>query len=291
MSATVGLDLSGHVRAARADQCARPSGVQSVSATRPRPVSRMRASGRATFTIPTAVRFASSCACPKPVRLWWGGLKNLLSGVTTVCHHNPYEREVFNADFPVRVVRRFAWAHSLEFEPDLAARFRKAPASYPFLVHCARGRRCRGPPRGARTGRLGALDERTAIVHGVGITGRRSRSDATPRRVAGLVPHFQPGDARPHRLARRAALRHPDGAGHRFGAERSGRSAGRTHGGAEISACGAALRNGHQRAGAHSPSVAKQRRLDRGPLGSPNARSRRCWRERSRWWWWRAAYD
>ena len=76
---------------------------------------------------------------PKPVRLWWGALKNLLSGVTTVCHHNPYEREVFGADFPVRVVRRFSWAHSLEFQPDLAARFRTSPGSYPFLVHCAEG--------------------------------------------------------------------------------------------------------------------------------------------------------
>ena len=37
---------------------------------------------------------------PKPVRLWWGALKNLLSGVTTVCHHNPYEPDVFGPDFP-----------------------------------------------------------------------------------------------------------------------------------------------------------------------------------------------
>src|SRR5579871_2754842 len=25
----------------------------------------------------------------KEVRLFWGGIKNLVSGVTTVCHHNP----------------------------------------------------------------------------------------------------------------------------------------------------------------------------------------------------------
>jgi len=50
---------------------------------------------------------------PMRVRLWWGALKNLLSGVTTVCHHNPYNAAVFDAAFPVRVVRRFAWAHSL----------------------------------------------------------------------------------------------------------------------------------------------------------------------------------
>jgi cytosine/adenosine deaminase-related metal-dependent hydrolase len=106
---------------------------------------------------------------PKPVRLWWGALKNLLSGVTTVCHHNPYERDVFGADFPVRVVRRFSWAHSLEFEPDLAARFRKAPTGYPFLVHCAEGADAAARRELQALDALGALDERTAIVHGVGI--------------------------------------------------------------------------------------------------------------------------
>jgi cytosine/adenosine deaminase-related metal-dependent hydrolase len=107
---------------------------------------------------------------PKTVRLWWGALKNLLSGVTTVCHHNPYERDVFDADFPVRVVRRFSWAHSLEFEPELAARFRRAPASYPFLVHCAEGADAAARREVQTLDGLGALDQRTAIVHGVGIT-------------------------------------------------------------------------------------------------------------------------
>jgi cytosine/adenosine deaminase-related metal-dependent hydrolase len=103
------------------------------------------------------------------VRLWWGALKNLLSGVTTVCHHYPYERDVFGTDFPVRVVRRFSWAHSLEFEPDLVARFRKAPAGYPFLVHCAEGADAAARRELQALDALGALDQRTAIVHGVGI--------------------------------------------------------------------------------------------------------------------------
>jgi cytosine/adenosine deaminase-related metal-dependent hydrolase len=107
---------------------------------------------------------------PKPVRFWWGALKNLLSGVTTVCHHNPYEREVFGVDFPVRVVRRFAWAHSVEFEPNLAARFHQAPASYPFLIHCAEGTDAAARREVQALDALGALDERTAIVHGVGLT-------------------------------------------------------------------------------------------------------------------------
>ena len=122
---------------------------------------------------------------PKPVRLWWGALKNLLSGVTTVCHHNPYEREVFGADFPIRVVRRFAWAQSIEFEPDLAARFREAPPGYPFLVHCAEGSDATARREVYALDRLGALDPRTAVIHGVGIAG--AGLDLMRRRRASLV--------------------------------------------------------------------------------------------------------
>src|SRR5436309_11620189 len=38
-------------------------------------------------------------AIPKNTRLLWGGLKNLLSGVTTVCHHNPREQPIFDRNF------------------------------------------------------------------------------------------------------------------------------------------------------------------------------------------------
>jgi cytosine/adenosine deaminase-related metal-dependent hydrolase len=107
---------------------------------------------------------------PKPVRLWWGALKNLLSGVTTVCHHNPYEPEVFGRDFPVRVVRRMAWAHSLEFEHGLTGRFRAAPPAWPFVVHCGEGVDASARREVLALDAEGALDSRTAIVHGVGLT-------------------------------------------------------------------------------------------------------------------------
>ena len=94
---------------------------------------------------------------PKPVRLWWGALKNLLSGVTTVCHHNPYERDVFGADFPVRVVRRFSWAHSLEFEPDLARPFPQDASRLPVCGPLRRRRRCRRAARVAGAGRPGRI--------------------------------------------------------------------------------------------------------------------------------------
>ncbi len=122
---------------------------------------------------------------PKQVRLWWGALKNLLSGVTTVCHHNPYEMQVFGADFPVRVVKRFAWAHSLEFEPRLAERFSRAPATYPFVVHGGEGTDASARREIGELDDLGALDSRTAVVHGVGI-GQRGL-DVMRRRGAALI--------------------------------------------------------------------------------------------------------
>src|SRR5215472_4585608 len=76
---------------------------------------------------------------PKRVRLFWGGIKNLLAGVTTVLHHNPYEPEIFEEDFPVRVVRHFGWAHSLRFSPDLRACYAATPPGAPFLIHACEG--------------------------------------------------------------------------------------------------------------------------------------------------------
>lgn len=107
---------------------------------------------------------------PKPVRLWWGALKNLLSGVTTVCHHNPYVPAVFTADFPIRVVRRFSWAHSLSFEPHLRKRFRRAPSGNPFIVHCGEGADSEAKQEFQVLDTLGALDHRTVLVHGVALT-------------------------------------------------------------------------------------------------------------------------
>ncbi len=108
-------------------------------------------------------------AVPKAVRLRWGGLKNLLSGVTTVAHHNPYEAEVFESGFPVRVVKQFGWAHSLRFSPDLVDRYRAVPNRRPFLVHAAEGT---DPAASSEIGELerrGVLRSRTVLIHGVGV--------------------------------------------------------------------------------------------------------------------------
>ena len=48
---------------------------------------------------------------PRNVRLQWGAIKNLVSGVTTVAHHDPDPPRSFGAHFPINVVKQCGWAH------------------------------------------------------------------------------------------------------------------------------------------------------------------------------------
>ena len=114
-------------------------------------------------------------AIPKSTRLFWGGLKNLLSGVTTVCHHNPRDQPIFDRNFPVRVLEQFGWAHSLEFSPDLADRFRATPADWPFILHLGEGVDRESKREIFRLDELGALDGRTILVHAVALGARELR--------------------------------------------------------------------------------------------------------------------
>ena len=110
-------------------------------------------------------------AIPKALRLLWGGMKNLLSGVTTVAHHNSYHA-IFNEPcFPVRVLKRYGWAHSVQFSPDWLARFRETPGRNPFIMHA-----CEGTDEPARQelrtlADAGVLRESTVLVHGVALDG------------------------------------------------------------------------------------------------------------------------
>ncbi len=113
---------------------------------------------------------------PKDVRLIWGWVKNLLSGVTTVAHHNPYDASVFNARFPVCVLNRYGWAHSLDFSPDIADLRKRTPAQWPFIVHAAEGTDERAHNEIPRLKELGVLDRRTVLVHAVGMASREFES-------------------------------------------------------------------------------------------------------------------
>ena len=105
----------------------------------------------------------------KPTRLFWGGLKNLFSGVTTVCHHNAYEKEVFADSFPVRVLDRYGWSHSFAFSNDVRADFDKTPHDAPFLIHAAEGTTTESRKEISRLEHFGLLNSQTVIVHGVAL--------------------------------------------------------------------------------------------------------------------------
>jgi cytosine/adenosine deaminase-related metal-dependent hydrolase len=108
-------------------------------------------------------------AVPKEIRLWWGGLRNLLCGVTTVSHHNPLWPELQRVDFPIRVVRDYGWGHSLALGGDLRQARAATPAGRPFIVHACEGvdDQARQELRGLD--RLGVLDKNTVLVHGLAI--------------------------------------------------------------------------------------------------------------------------
>jgi cytosine/adenosine deaminase-related metal-dependent hydrolase/ubiquinone/menaquinone biosynthesis C-methylase UbiE len=122
---------------------------------------------------------------PRPVRLWWGAIRNLLCGVTTVCHHNPVTPELLDPGFPIRVITDFGWAHSLSLEPQLADKFRECHADLPFILHAAEGIDEESTQEVFTLDRMGALDQRTVLIHGLACT--PEGADLINQRHAALV--------------------------------------------------------------------------------------------------------
>jgi cytosine/adenosine deaminase-related metal-dependent hydrolase/SAM-dependent methyltransferase len=107
---------------------------------------------------------------PRETRLRWGGIRNLLCGVTTVCHHNPYELDVFERGFPVRVLKEFGWAHSVALESEVAEKHSATPETQPFIVHLGEGIDEQSGEEIFRLENEFRVDERTVLVHGLGLT-------------------------------------------------------------------------------------------------------------------------
>jgi cytosine/adenosine deaminase-related metal-dependent hydrolase/SAM-dependent methyltransferase len=106
---------------------------------------------------------------PKDIRLWWGGIRNLLCGVCTVSHHNPYDAGVFDGEFAVRVLREYGWAHSLPMDADAVRKKKQTRAGAPFLIHLGEGIDKRSAAEIAELQHLGALDEDTVLIHGLAL--------------------------------------------------------------------------------------------------------------------------
>lgn len=131
--------------------------------------------------------FSELRAYPLWDRVFIGGLKNLLCGATTVIQHGPPHKLLFRRDFPVRVLKRYGWAHSLHFSSDaeIIASYKATPPDVPWFIHLAEGTDEVAAGEYRRLKALGCAGANTVIVHGAGLTDD-DIADAAPR-LRGLV--------------------------------------------------------------------------------------------------------
>jgi cytosine/adenosine deaminase-related metal-dependent hydrolase len=106
---------------------------------------------------------------PKDVRLWWGGIRNLLCGVTTVCHHDAQWPELQKQEFPVKVMQGFGWAHSIILGRDILNARSETPPGSVFIMHACEGIDDRSRDELFELDRFGLLDADTLLVHGLAI--------------------------------------------------------------------------------------------------------------------------
>ena len=108
-------------------------------------------------------------ALDRRTALLFGAFKNILSGVTTVVHHDAWEPE-FERGFPLRVAR-VRTVHSLGFERNwTAARAAEdTQPSTPLCIHLAEGVNQRASEEVEDLERRGWLDARLLAVHCVGV--------------------------------------------------------------------------------------------------------------------------
>jgi cytosine/adenosine deaminase-related metal-dependent hydrolase len=116
-------------------------------------------------------------AQPRVHRLLAGGLKNLLSGVTTVLHHDPRDPVLDGLDFPVDAPTPGGWSHSLALDGEEAVRasHEATPAGQPWIIHAAEGLDTAAALEFDRLEALGCIAPGTLLVHGLGLSAAQQR--------------------------------------------------------------------------------------------------------------------
>ncbi len=106
---------------------------------------------------------------PRREALLAGAWKNLLAGVTTVVHHDPWEPD-FGPGFPVRLIR-VRTAHSWGQDEAALAREARPPREgrRPLTVHVAEGVDAAAAEEVRRLDEAGLLDTDLLAVHVVGV--------------------------------------------------------------------------------------------------------------------------
>ena len=119
----------------------------------------------------TDPEFESHVAVALDERLLIGGLKNLLSGVTTVAHHDPLYPFLVSERFPTRVLTNYGWSHSLYIDGEERIRnaYLRTPRHWPWIIHVAEGVDEEAAKEFDRLDGLGCLGTNTLIVHGIAL--------------------------------------------------------------------------------------------------------------------------
>lgn len=99
-------------------------------------------------------------------RLIWGVCKNIISGVTTVIHHNDFYRPL-NGSLPLRVYKNYTWAHSVAFDKHIGLKYR---IDRSYIIHAAEGCDDLSCNEIQTLERLGLLQSNTILVHGIAIS-------------------------------------------------------------------------------------------------------------------------
>jgi cytosine/adenosine deaminase-related metal-dependent hydrolase len=104
-------------------------------------------------------------------RCFIGGLKNLLCGATLVAHHNPLHRPLKKNDFPVRVLKKYGWSHSLYLSSQDEIRKSYLDAGQrKWMIHLAEGIDDFAASELGVLAELNVLGPSTILIHGVGLT-------------------------------------------------------------------------------------------------------------------------
>ena len=115
------------------------------------------------------VRLAPALAVPLVDRLFLGGLRNLLAGVSAVLHHHPDHRSLPREDFPVRVQARYGFAHSPGLTPRLRLTYRTTDRRIPWVVRAAEGADSALRAELDALAAANVLRQNTVIVHGTAL--------------------------------------------------------------------------------------------------------------------------
>ncbi len=121
----------------------------------------------------TDAGFEARVGIERAERLFIGGLKNLLSGATTVAHHDPLYDALRDPRFPAHVVERYGWSHSLYVDGSDRVRrsYAATPQEWPWIIHAAEGTGTASAGEFDTLDSLGCLGPNTLIVHGVALNG------------------------------------------------------------------------------------------------------------------------